>query len=177
MLSIRELRRLSAVYHVPVEDVFFIAFNKYGIKRGVAYNRMRTLFRLADTELFPNARERREHEFYLALPVTAESPFSEEEGNVYLDGVMVGQMVDPTEDICDSNYPRRNGTSLNINPHSRTSCRGCEFCYTAYQVPQDLRMLVSEDDLREFFDGWLQSHGLQDLSHLIQVSGCHTEGS
>ncbi len=176
MLSIRELQRLSAVYHVPIEDVFFIAFNRYGVKRQCSYNRMRTLFRLAYIDLFPHARERGEREYYLALPVSADSPFSTDNGDVYLDGVMVGQMIDPTEDVCDSNYPRRKGTSLNINPHSRTSCRGCEFCYTAYQVPQDLKLMVTEDDLREFFDGWLPSRGLQDLSHLIQVSvvtGCY----
>ncbi len=176
LISIRELKRLSAVYHIPIEDVFFIAVNMHGVNFPCSYNRMRTAFRLADIDLFTYARERGERDYYLALPVNASSPFSVEDGDVRLSGVSVGRMIDPTEDICDSNYPRRNGTSLNINPHSRTSCRGCEFCYTAYQVPQDLKMMVSEDDLREFFDGWLKARELHDLSHLIQVSvvtGCY----
>lgn len=34
------------------------------------------------------------------------------------------------EDFYDYNYPRCKGTVLNINPNSRTLCRGCKFCYT-----------------------------------------------
>jgi hypothetical protein len=176
LISIRELKRVSAVYRVPIEDVFFIALNMHGVNFPCDYNRMRSSFRLADSDLFAYARERGDRDYYLALPVNPSSPFSVVNRGMLLDGVSVGDMIDPTEDICDSNYPRRRGTSLNLNPHSRTSCRGCEFCYTAYQVPLDLKMLVSESDLHEFFDGWLKANGLDNLSHLIQVSvvtGCY----
>lgn len=137
---------------------------------------MRSSFKLADTDLFAYATERGERDYYLALPVNPASPFSIVHGEMFMDGALVGHTIEPTEDICDSSYPRRGGTSLNINPHSRTSCRGCEFCYTAYQVPLDLKMLVLESDLRRFFDGWLEANSLKDLSHLIQVSvvtGCY----
>ena len=89
---------------------------------------------------------------------------------------VVGQAIGLTEDVCDSHYPRRKGTSLNINPNSRTSCYGCQFCYTAYQVPCDRKKLKTDSDLKDFFEDWMFKYGLTNLSHLIQVSvvaGCY----
>ncbi|HEY0087865.1 MAG TPA: hypothetical protein VGB37_03420, partial [Candidatus Lokiarchaeia archaeon] len=88
---------------------------------------------------------------------------------------LIGRALGVTEDFCDSSYPRRGGTVLNINPNTRTSCRGCKFCYTAFQLPRDKERMLSEDKLRSFLVKWMKKFDIDDLSHLIQlaiVTGC-----
>lgn len=176
MLDMAALQRLSSVYDVPLEDVVLIALNTNGVRYACDYHRMRTPFRFGSPDLFPTAFEREETGFYLALPVTLTSPFAVDGQTLSLGEVPIGTVKRPTEDICDSHYLRRNRTSLNLNANSRTTCRGCSFCYTAYQKSGDLKKLVTAADVREFFDGWLADNNLTDLSHLIQVSlvtGCY----
>ena len=176
MLDINVIARLAEKYGVPLEDVLFIALNVNGVSFECDYNRMRMAFHLADSSLFDYAKQRGELDYYFALPVNHNSPFIMADNVLLLQNTVVGQAIGPTEDICDSHYPRRKGTSLNINPNSRTSCRGCEFCYTAYQVPYDRKRLKTEADLKDFFEGWMMQYGLASLAHLIQVSvvtGCY----
>jgi len=177
MLNINVIGRLSERYGVPLEDVLFIALNVNGVNFECDYNRMRMAFHLADSSLFDYAKQRGELDYYFALPVNQNSPFTLTDNNVLLlQNTVIGQAIGPTEDICDSHYLRRKGTSLNINPNSRTSCRGCQFCYTAYQVPYDRKRMKTESDLKDFFEGWMLQYGLTNLSHLIQVSvvtGCY----
>lgn len=176
MLDINVIGRLAEKYGVPMEDVLFIALNTHGVNFECDYNRMRMAFRLADSDLFDYARQRGELDYYFALPVNQESPFAMVDDLILLQDTVVGQAISPTEDICDSHYPRRKGTSLNINPNSRTSCYGCQFCYTAYQVPYDRKKIRTDSDLKDFFEDWMLKYGLANLSHLIQVSvvtGCY----
>ena len=176
MLNIQLIGRLAERYDVPLEDVLFIALNVNGVSFECDYNRMRMAFRLADNELFKYARERSEFDYYFALPITPKSPFVLIDSMLFLHNTPIGQAIGPTEDICDSHYPRRKGTSLNINPNSRTSCHGCQFCYTAYQISRDKKRLKTESDLRNFFEDWMFRYDLPSLSHLIQVSaviGCY----
>lgn len=176
MLNINVIARLAKKYNVPLEDVLFIALNTNGINFECDYNRMRMAFRLADSNLFDYAKQRGELDYYFALPVNQNSPFALVNNILLLQDTVVGQAICPTEDICDSHYPRRKGTVLNINPNSRTSCHGCQFCYTAYQVPCDRKRLKTDSDLKDFFEGWMLKHGLTNLSHLIEVAvvtGCY----
>lgn len=176
MLNTDVIGRLAEKYDVPLEDVMFIALNINGVDFECDYNRMRMAFRLADSTLFDYAKERGELEYYFALPVNRDSPFVIANNTLFLQDVVIGQAIGPTEDVCDSHYPRRKETALNINPNSRTSCHGCQFCYTAYQVPCDRKRLETEFDLKDFFEEWMLKYGLTDLSHLIQVSvvtGCY----
>lgn len=176
MLDINVITRLAEKYDVPLEDVLFIALNTNGVNLDCDYNRMRTTFRLADNNLFNYAKQRGELDYYFALPVNANSPFVLVDNTLLMQDVVIGQTIGQTEDICDSHYSRRKGTSLNLNPNSRTSCRGCQFCYTAYQVPYDRKKLKTASDLKDFFEDWMTKYGLSDLSHLIQVSvvtGCY----
>ena len=178
MLNIDVIVRLSEKYGVPLEDVLFIALNVNGVNFECDYNRMRMAFRLADAGLFSYAKQRGELDYYFALPVNQRSPFVLVNNQLSLQGVHIGQAVGPTEDICNSHYHRRNGTVLNMNPNSRTSCRGCKFCYTAYQVPCDRKKLKDEPDLKSFFESWMIKYGLADLSHLVQVAvvtGCYDD--
>lgn len=179
MITIECVSRLAERYHMPLEDVLFIALNITGVNLECDYNRMRMAFRLTDSKLFEYAKQRGELDYYFALPVNQDSPFAIVDNTLLLQNTIVGQAIGPTEDICDSHYPRRKGTLLNINPNSRTSCHGCQFCYTAYQIPYDRKRLKSDSDLREFFENWMARYGLTDLSHLIQVSvvtGCYEGG-
>ncbi len=179
MLTIESVARLAERYHIPLEDVLFIALNINGVNLECDYNRMRMAFRLADSKLFEYAKQRGELDYYFALSVNQDSPFAIIDNVLFLQNTVIGQAIGPTEDICDSHYPRRKGTSLNINPNSRTSCHGCQFCYTAYQIPYDRKRLKTGSDLREFFENWMAKYGLTDLSHLIQVSivtGCYESG-
>lgn len=176
MLDINAIARLAEKYSVPLEDVLFIALNTNGINFACDYNRMRTAFRLAESNLFSCAKQRGELDYYFALPVNPNSPFALIDNTLFLQDTVIGQTIGQAEDICDSHYPRRKGTSLNLNPNSRTSCRGCQFCYTAYQVPCDRKRLRTASDLKDFFEGWMTKYDLSDLSHLIQVSvvtGCY----
>ena len=179
MLTIDVIARLSERYHMPLEDALFIALNVNGVNLECDYNRMRMAFRLADSKLFEYAKRRGELDYYFALPVNQASPFAIVGDVLLLQDAVIGQAIGPTEDICDSHYPRRKGTSLNINPNSRTSCHGCQFCYTAYQIPYDRKRLKTDSDLRELFEDWMVKYGLTNLSHLIQVSivtGCYESG-
>jgi len=176
MLDINVIARLAEKYGVPLEDVLFIALNTNGVNFECDYSRMRMAFRLADNVLFDYAKQRDELDYYFALPINSNSPFSIINNILLLQNVVIGQAISPTEDICDSHYPRRKGTSLNINPNSRTSCYGCQFCYTAYQVPHDRKKLKTDSDLRDFFEDWMAEYGLTNLSNLIQISvvtGCY----
>ena len=176
MLDINVIARLAEKYGVPLEDVLFIALNVNGVSFECDYNRMRTAFHLADGALFDYAKQRGVLDYYFALPVNETSPFTLVDNILLLQDTVIGQMIGPTEDICDSHYPRRKGTSLNINPNSRTSCHGCAFCYTAYQVPCDRKRLKTETDLKDFFEDWMVQYDLTNLTHLIQVSvvtGCY----
>jgi len=170
------VERLAKKYEIPVEDALFIALNINGVDFECDYNRMRMAFRLADNQLFDSAMKQGEFDYYFALPINKESPFAIVDNNLFLRDIVIGQTIGATEDICDSHYPRRKGTSLNINPNSRTSCHGCQFCYTAYQVSHDRKRLKTDTDLKDFFEDWMSKYDLSDLSHLIQISvvtGCY----
>lgn len=176
-LSVLRLQEYAAEFNLPIEDVLFTALNFYGVRMHAPYNRMRTAVRLrGDDPLFAYSAGLGELDYYLALPVRADSPFATSNGVLELGSHRLGRAVGATEDYCDSHYPRRLGTVLNINPNTRTSCRGCEFCYTAYQVPLDRVRMSTIDEITAFFAGWMRTHGLQDLSHLIEiavVTGCY----
>ncbi|MFA6404715.1 MAG: hypothetical protein WCW03_01830 [Candidatus Paceibacterota bacterium] len=179
MTDIDTVARLARRYDMPFEDVLFIALNANGVNLECSYNRMRTALRLTNAELFGYASERNELDYYFAVPINNNSPFRVMGNQLSLQEIIIGRTIGLTEDICDSHYPRRNGTSINLNPNTRTSCHGCKFCYTAYQVPCDRKKLKDADDLEAFFNGWMQEHCLSDLSNLIQVSvvtGCYQNG-
>ena len=179
MLNINTIAQPAERYSIPLEDVLFITLNVNGVDFECGYNRMRMAFRLADSKLFEYAKRRGELDYYFALPVNQDSPFAIVDNILSLQNTVIGQAIGPTEDICDSHYPRRNGTVLNMNSNSRTSCHGCQFCYTAYQIPYDRKRLRTDGDLREFFEDWMDKYGLTDLSHLIEiavVTGCYESG-
>ena len=177
MINLERIRNLSRIHNLPIEDIMFIALNFYGINFSCNFNRMRMGLHVMDNQMFKLAKQMKSEDFYFALPINSKSPFSVVDNSLLaLDGKIIGDVINPSEDYCDSNYPRRNGTVLNINPNARTSCRGCKFCYTGYQIPRDKKKIACEADVREFFEDWMDINKLTDLSHLIQVAvvtGCY----
>ena len=177
LLTLEKLAYIANEQKIPIEDALLMAINYYGVHIDVDFGRIRTAFHLnSNNPLFSLAKKSNDLDFYLALPVNHKSPFSITDGKAFLDGLVIGNCIDATEDCCDSHYSRRLGTALNINPNSRSSCRGCDFCYTAYQAPLDKKVLRKKEDLIEFFDDWLLKENKTDLSHLLQISivtGCY----
>ena len=176
MVTLNKIKDLARVYNVPTEDVLFVALNIYGASFQCDYNRMRMGIHVVDEEIFGYAKSLGVNDFYFALPINQNSPFSVVNNKLLFDGRIIADAINPSEDFCDSNYPRRHGTVLNINPNSRTSCRGCKFCYTGYQVPRDKKRMACEVDIVEFFEDWMKNENIQDLRNLIQVAvvtGCY----
>lgn len=177
MVNFAYIMDLARLYNVPVEDVLFIALNLHGVKiNGCCFNRMRMAIKIIDDDIFCYSKNLKVFNFYFALPVNQDSPFSIDNNRLFFDQKVIAETRDVSEDFCDSNYPRREGTVLNINPNSRTSCRGCQFCYTGYQIPRDRKKIACELDIRDFFEEWLAENKKDDLSSLIQiavVTGCY----
>jgi hypothetical protein len=176
MLNIKAIEQLAGKHCVPTEDALFIALNTNGVNFACDYNRMRMALHLTDSERFARAKQRGELDYFFALPVNPRSPFVLTDGALALQDFPIGRAIGETEDTCDSHYLRRGGTVLNLNSHSRTTCRGCRFCYTEYQASAETQRFETESDLRGFFASWMFGQGLPDLSHLVQVAvvtGCY----
>lgn len=170
MLDIDVIARLSEQYGMPLEDIMFIALNIHGVKLDCEYDRIRMDFRLADSKLFSYAKERGELDHFFALPVNPGSELLLVGDVLSLQDTIVGQAINPEEDISELNYFRRKKTALNFNPNSRSSCAGCRFCYTSHLTPNDKQRIETGTDLKIFFENWMNEYGFADLSHLVRVA-------
>jgi len=180
MINLEKIKNLAQSFNLPIEDVLFVALNIFGANFECDFNRMRMGLHVTNEEIFSYAKQLGVRDFYFALPINAKSPFSVKNDRLMLNGRILGKAVNPSEDFCDSNYPRRGGTVLNFNPNSRTSCHGCKFCYTGYQVARDKTVITEEKDLSAFFQEWMCDNDLPDLSQLIQlavVTGCYNSNN
>lgn len=165
-------RRLSREHNLPLEDILFISLNTTGLNAEFPYKRLRFKLALAEAG----------KEFFFGLPVRpGDSPFSykpiinEHEGALYLDDFLVGSINEAFDDTCDTTYPRRNGSVLNLNSKTKSTCSGCAFCTTSGQTPKDRANFLSESQLRNVFDEFKGRYNKPDLSHLVQVAlvtGC-----
>jgi hypothetical protein len=173
--NIKQLLELSSKYNIPAEDLLLLDLNLSGVKLNLSSGRVRFELESTNEDIFSLAHSRHIFNFYLAVPSTDQSSYYFKGGNLFWNNHLIGKVWGATEDFCDSSYPRRGGTVLNLNPNARTLCRGCKFCYTAFQIPRDREVMLSEDKLRSFLKRWLKMFGASDLSHLIQVAivtGC-----
>lgn len=175
--NFEELVTLSKKYNVPKEDILFMDMNLSGLNTMDDLDRVRFALKLnIDDGIYDLASRNSIEDYYFALPVKSDSNYHVKDGKlIFKEDTVVGKVGKLTEDFCDSSYSRRGGTVLNVNPNARTSCRGCKFCYTAYQTARDKKKLTDRKSLEEFFDKWLLCHKLSDLSHVLQiaiVTGC-----
>ena len=166
---------LSNKYGIPVEDLFLVDLNLSGVQLELQSGRVRFELESTNNDLFPLAHSKGIRNFYLAVPTSKDSSYKFHDSNLVFNETVIGKALGVTEDYCDSSYPRRGGTVLNINPNARTSCRGCKFCYTVFQVPRDRECMLTEDKLRDYLVNWMKQFEVKDLSHLLQVAvvtGC-----
>jgi len=176
MTSVRSIQDMALKYDVPFEDALLVSFNVNGVDFECGYDRMRTLLRLNNNTLFEYATKKGDLDYYLAMPVHRNSPFTIRGNQLFLGTTKIGETFGATEDQCSSHYVRRNATAININTNLRTNCRGCKFCYTAYQVSNGEYRLNSVEDFNNFFDGFMIKYSLTDLAGIRQLSvvtGCY----
>jgi len=169
--NIKRLIELSSKYNIPTEDLLLLDLNLSGIKLELQSRRVRFELKSINKDIFSLAHSKNIYDFYLALPTVDHSPYFFKDGYLFFDNHLIGKALGITEDYCDASYPRREGTALNLNPNSTTSCKeGCKFCYVAFQVPKDRERMLSSNKLRNFLENWIERFDIPDLSHLIQVA-------
>jgi len=176
--NIKHLIQISSKYDIPTEDLLLLDLNLSGVKMNLPSGRVRFELESKSKNIFSLAHSRNIFNFYLAIPTVEQSSYSFRNGYLFFNKHLIGKAIGVTEDFCDSSYPRRGGTVLNINPNARTSCKGCKFCYTAFQIPRDKKRILSDEKLRSFLKNWVKKFNLVDLSHLLQVAivtGCFPE--
>ncbi len=175
--NIKHLLVLANKYKVPTEDLLLLDLNLSGIRLNLKSGRVRFQLRSTNKKIFSTAHKKNIFDYYLAVPTTDNSFYHFKNNDLCFNETVIGRANGVTEDFCDSSYPRRAATVLNINPNARTSCRGCKFCYTAFQVPRDKECILTEQKINQFLSNWIKAFNLKDLSRLQQVAvvtGCFT---
>lgn len=175
LTTAEDVLEVSDVYDIPPEDILFLNFSLNGVGFFPPYVRIRFEFIPEDKPYSKISRERDIKKYFFALPNTANSVYMIDGGCVLMNGEIIGTTRNIEEDTCDSSYFRRRKTVLNLNPVSKSLCRGCRFCHTIQQTPRDRRSLAEESATKEFIEEWLMKFNLSDFSSLIQVSivtGC-----
>ena len=173
--NIKQLFQFASKYNLPTEDLLLLDLNLSGVRLNFQSGRVRFELESTNKDIFSLAHSKNIFNFYLAIPTVEQSSYFFRKGNLFFDKHLIGKASGVTEDFCDASYPRRGGTVLNLNPNARTLCRGCKFCYTAFQIPRDRKTMLSEGKLKDFLKNWLKEFEVNDLSHLIQVAivtGC-----
>jgi len=173
--NVKHLIDLSSKYNIPREDLLLLDLNLSGVKLEFQSRRVRFELKSTNKDIFSLAHNKNIYDFYLALPTVDHSCYFFKDGYLFFNNHLIGEALGITEDFCDSSYPRRGATALNLNPNSTTSCKGCKFCYTAFQVPKDKERILSSNKLRNFLVNYMKKFDVSDLSHLIQiavVTGC-----
>lgn len=173
--NIKHLFKLSEKYNIPTEDLLLLDLNLSGAKLDLKSGRVRFELESTNKKIFSLAHNRNIYNYYLAIPTVDKSSYHFKNNKLYFNKTIIGKAIGVTEDYCDSSYPRRGATVLNINPNARTSCRGCKFCYTAFQVPRDKECMLTEKKINNFLNSWMKDFKLKNLSNLQQVAivtGC-----
>ncbi len=171
-----EALTLSKVHDIPPEDILFLDFSLSGVTVNYPYARVRFEFTPQKKPYFKTSFQRNIPKYFFALPVNPVSDYRIENNYLISKDEVVGEVKGLANDTCDSSYPRRGGTVLNLNPVSKSQCRGCRFCHTLLQDAKDREEnLQSESALTHFIIEWLKRYKASDLSRLIQVAivtGC-----
>ncbi len=163
--DINHLRNLANEYNIPEQDAILIALNASGIKSGEVKNdRGRFTITMPD-----------ENKYFLAMTITEKplSPFTHNNGNIYLDNEKVATISKIEEDTCSDSYWRGNKTHLTLNSNSRSNCRGCEFCGT-YSLRDDDKALNTPEALRRKAEELCieAGHDLSTVESVGVVTGC-----
>jgi len=172
------LQEKAYAYGIPLEDVLFIDLNRQGVITDIPHERIRFYFKLINDPRFKESNERGVKDYFFGLPTPElDSDYALSGGKILLRGKEIGAVNDVQNDTCDSTYPRREGTVLNLNIKSKSTCHGCAFCHTFKQTPRDLYgKEKSPKELTEILvKEWLEKYSRQDLSYLYRLdilTGC-----
>lgn len=171
-----EVVNLSKIYNVPSEDILFLDFSICGIKIGLPYARVRFEFIPENKPYFKISFSKGITKYFFALPTNSTSPYYVKNNCLMMKNEIIGKVNNLSNDTCDSSYPRRKGSVLNLNPVSKSQCHGCRFCHTLVQDAKDRNDdLLTTRGLKKFLDEWVKKYNVSDLSSLIQVAvvtGC-----
>jgi len=174
--NLSEVITLSKTYNIPTEDILFLDFSLSGVKLNCPYVRVRFKFIPENKLYFKISFQRNINEYFFALPTNPHSIYCIKNNHLIAKEEEIGEVECLANDTCDSSYPRRGGTVLNLNPIPKSLCHGCKFCHTILQDARDKKEnLRDEISLRRFIKEWLKKQKKTDLSHLIQVAivtGC-----
>lgn len=164
MLSLESVRRLSAEYNIPAEDIVMIALNRYGLVADLPDKRIRFKIRLSTGS----------NVYYCAVCLnTYPSPFSlTNNGDLLLSGEKVADVFDVEQDTCDSTYFRRNKTALTLNSNMRSQCKGCKFCGSYNLDPADMTDLNNETKLSKYIEMVLKENNMSSFNDLVRITIC-----
>lgn len=174
--TLEDINKFAERYGIPFEDTLFLDINRKGVVTNIDFERLRFYLRPSNNGHFHESRRMGIEEFFFALPThSGISNYRLEDGTLSLEGEVIGTVREIENDTCDSTYPRREGTVINLNPNSKSQCHGCTFCHTFKQDAKDISDLSLEDFMKKHAEEWLRKYDMPDLSHLrsvATVTGC-----
>ena len=163
MLNRQDIKELSEKYKISETEIKLIALNRYGVTSNIPDNRIRFLAKIRGCE----------KPYYFAVCVnTVESPFLLMNDKIFFDGEVLGDIIQPEKDTCDTTYFRRNKTELTLNSNRRSNCRGCKFCGTYSLKPEDENNLLTEEKISKHIEEVLAENDMKDLSQVVRVTVC-----
>ena len=156
---------LANRYDVPIQNVISIALNRYGIIcQSVDDNRLRFNIKILGEE--------RPTFFAVCVNTYLDSPFELKDGNLYLDGVAIGEVSNIEKDTCTSTYFRNNKKVITLNSNSRSKCIGCKFCGTYSLGEDDAIDFSTEDMVQEYFKYLLIDNNIPSMENIENITVC-----
>ena len=158
-----DLVNLSKEFDVPVEDILFIALNRYGVMYDTEDNRIRFYLKLNTLN----------ETFFFAVCVnTYPSPFSIVGKELFLSDEKVGDLIGIEKDTCTSTYFRKGHSAMTVNSNSRSQCAGCKFCGTYKLDSDEDENLTSKQAIIDYYTQVIKENNFKDLKDMYQITVC-----
>ena len=174
--NLKDINDLALSYDIPFEDVLFIDLNRKGVKTNINYERLRFYFKITENSYFRESNKLNMRDFFFAVPThSGLSNYYLKSNSIFLGHEKIGEVYNIENDTCESVYPRREGTVINLNTQPKSNCRGCAFCHTFKQTAKDIYNSKTNELIEKHIGNWLKKYNKHDLSHLYGidvVTGC-----